>query len=70
MAEKCKPFEAYKKMYDMCGGEYFSQKSIYKWAKQQFTLRSLNQKDDADSFRDMKGPITIDCLATVNSTSH
>ena len=45
LAEKCKPCEIYRRMWDVNGEACLSQKDIYKWAKDEFARTSLSRKD-------------------------
>ena len=45
MAEKCKQHRIYRRMCDVYREACFSQKTLYKWAKDGFTMTTLSQKD-------------------------
>ena len=44
VVKKCKPRGIYRRMCDMYGEAYFSQKNVYKWVQHQFaTTKSKRQ---------------------------
>ena len=45
VSEKCKPREIYRRMCDVYGEAYFSQKYVYQWTKCGFATMSLILKD-------------------------
>ncbi len=42
LAEKCKPCEIYRRVFDVFREECFSQKNLYTWAKQGFATTKLS----------------------------
>ena len=49
VAEKCKPYEIYKRIYDVYGEACFNQINVYQWIKHGFVTMNLIQKDSPQS---------------------
>ena len=46
MAEKCKPWEIYRRMCDVHEEASFSEKNVYNWVKNEFDTMRLSWKDN------------------------
>ena len=49
VAKMCKPYEIHRRMCNVYGKEYFSQKNLYKWAKYGLAITSQRLKDSPES---------------------
>ena len=49
VAEKCKPYEIYKRICDVYGEACFNQINVYQWIKHGFVTMNLIQKDSPQS---------------------
>ena len=45
LTENCKPYEIYRRICDVYGEICFSQKNVYRWAKDGFAITCLSRKD-------------------------